>query len=163
MKTQFKISLLMLITSVMCYGQRHQILKKSIEVDKNASIVLNFENIYVAIEESTDGKIYFDYKIEFDGYSKKDIQKKLDEVSAEVSNFDNGITLKVKSEKQITFEQYAFKTEHGIHIDDDLFDKKSDTVFRKSKDSLLREIKYNNRAHQGIGRIKPIIKYKSVA
>lgn len=135
----------MLITSVMSYGQSHQILKKSIEVDKNASVVLNFENIYVAIEESTDGKIHFDYKLEFEGYSKKDIQKKINEVSAEVSNFDNGITLKAKSKNQITFETIKFKADHGITMNDDFFDTKKDSIIRKSKDSLLAEIRVNNR------------------
>jgi len=103
MKTQFKCLVLMLIISALNYAQSHQILKKSFEVDKNTSVVLNFENIYVAIEESTDGKIHFDYAMEFEGYSKKAIQEKLKEITAEVSNFDNGITLMAKSKNQITF------------------------------------------------------------
>lgn len=147
MKTQFKILTLMLITSAMSYGQRHQILKKSIEVEKNTSVVLNFENIYVAIEESTDGKIHFDYKIEFEGYTKKEIQKKLREVDAEVTNFDNHVTLKAKSLNQITFQSFKLTSDHGLYIDDDLFNKKNDTVIRKTKDSLLKQIRFNNRTY----------------
>ena len=145
MKTQFKILLLMLITSAIGYGQRHNILKESISVDKNSSIILNIENIYVAIEESTDGKIHFDYSIEFDGYSKKEIEKKLDEIIAEVSNFDNGVTLKAISKSQITFETFEFKAEHGISIDDKYFSKNKESIIRKSKDSLLKEMRVNNR------------------
>jgi len=145
MKTQFKILLLMLITSAMSYSQSHQILKRSVEVDKNTSIVLNFDNIYVAIEESTDGKIHFDYSLEFDGYSKKDVQKQLDMISAKVTNFDNGVTLKAKSDNQITFERIQFTAAHGISIDERNFNSKKDTIIRKSKDSLLIEIKKNNK------------------
>ena len=145
MKNQFKILTLLLITSAMSYGQRHQILKRSVEVDKNTSVVLNFENIYVAIEESIDGKIHFDYSLEFDGYSKKDTQKQLGMISAKVTNFDNGVTLKAKSGNQITFETFKFTAEHGISIDERYFNSKSDTIIRKSKDSILKELKKNNR------------------
>lgn len=145
MKTQFKVLALMLITSALGFGQRHLILKESIEVDKNSSIILNIENIYVAIEESTDGKIHFDYSIEFDGYSTKDIEKKLDELSAEVSNFNNGVTLKAKSDNQLSFETIQFKTDHGITMNDSYFEKKKDVFTRKSKDSLLAEIRKQNK------------------
>ncbi|MBC2845973.1 hypothetical protein [Winogradskyella flava] len=145
MKTQFKCLVLMLIISALNYAQSHQILKKSFEVDKNTSVVLNFENIYVAIEESTDGKIHFDYAMEFEGYSKKAIQEKLKEITAEVSNFDNGITLMAKSKNQITFARFELKTDHGLYIEDDLFSLKKDSIIRKAKDSLLAEIRYNNR------------------
>jgi hypothetical protein len=156
MKLKFKIVVLMLIISTLSYAQRHRILKQSIVVDKNSSVILNIENIYVAIEESTDGKIHFDYSIEFDGYSKNDIQKKLDEVSAEVSNFDNAVTLKAKSENQLTFETIQFKSEYGITLADDYFKKSKDTVIRKSKDSLVSEIRRNNRLDWGKSPLKYI-------
>ncbi|MFP4845532.1 hypothetical protein [Winogradskyella sp. PE311] len=145
MKNQFKILTLMLITSAMSYGQRHQVLKKSVEVDKNTSVVLNFQNIYLAIEESTDGKIHFDYAMEFEGYSKKNIQKKLDELVAEVSSSDNHVTLTAKSINQITFSYFELKSDHGLYIEGDFFDMKKDSVIRKSKDSLLSQIRKNNR------------------
>ncbi len=145
MKQQSKILILILITSAMSYAQSHRILNESIEVNENSSIVLNFENIYVAIEESTDGKIHFDYVMEFEGYSNKVIQEKLKELTTKVSNFDNGVTLTAKSEKQITFETFEFKTDFGITYDGDLLNKKNDTIIRKSKDSLVSEIKINNR------------------
>ena len=145
MKTQFKALLLMLITSTMSYGQRHQILKKNIEVDKNTSVVLNFENVYVAIEESTDGKIHFDYALEFEGYTKKQIQEKLDAIKVEVSDSDNHVTLQARSKSQVTFHSFSLTSDHGLYIDDDFVNWKKDTIIRKSKDSLLKEIKNNNR------------------
>ena len=144
MKNQFKMLWLMLITSAVTYGQRHQILKESIAVDKNTSIVLNFENIYVALEESTDGKIHFDYKLEFEGYSKKQIKSTLDGLKAEVTNANNIVNLDAKSLSQITFQSFTLVSEHGLYIDEDFIGFKSDTVIRKSKDSLLREIRKNN-------------------
>ena len=116
MKTQFKFLALMLITSVLSYGQKHQILKESIAVDKNSSILLNFENVYVAIEESTDGKIHFDYKLEFEGYSKNQIKEKIEGLKAEVTHADNRVTLDVKSLNQITFRTFALTSDHGLYI-----------------------------------------------
>jgi len=146
MKNQFKMLWLMLITSAVTYGQRHQILKESIAVDKNTSIVLNFENIYVALEESTDGKIHFDYKLEFEGYSKKQIKSTLDGLKAEVTNANNIVNLDAKSLSQITFQSFTLVSEHGLYIDDDFIGSKNDTVIRKSKDSLLQQIRKNNRS-----------------
>ena len=146
MKNQFKMLLLILITSAVTYGQRHQILKESITVDKNTSIVLNFENIYVALEESTDGKIHFDYKLEFEGYSKKQIKSTLDGLKAEVTNANNIVNLDAKSLSQITFQSFTLVSEHGLYIDDDFIGSKNDTVIRKSKDSLLQQIRKNNRS-----------------
>ncbi|WP_179376559.1 hypothetical protein [Winogradskyella wichelsiae] len=145
MKKPFKILILLLITSVLSHAQSHRILKESIAVDKNTSIVLNFENIYVALEESTDGKIHFDYVMEFEGHSKKDIQERLKDVTAEVSNFENHITLTAKSKSQMSFESYEFKKEYGITYNDDFLSEKKDSIIRKSKDSLLKIIRYNNR------------------
>ena len=156
MKTPFKCLVLMLIISAMAYGQQHQILKESIEVNKNSSIVLNFENVYVAIEESTDGKIHFDYSIEFDGYSKKEVQKKLDEVSAKVSNFDNGITLTAQSKSQITFRHFQLKSDQILYIDDDFVNWRKYAIIRKSKDSLLKEIRHNNRTQWSKNPLKYI-------
>ena len=144
MKTLFKSILLLLITSASCYAQRHVVLNKSFDVDKNTSVILNFDNIYVAIEESTDGKIHFDYVLEFQGYSKKAIQKFLNEVKVEATSFDNNITLEARSENKISFETFALKSPYGISIKDDYFKSKSDTIVRKSKDSLLNEIRKNN-------------------
>jgi hypothetical protein len=145
MKTQFKCLMLVLITSAMSYGQRHQILKKIVDVNKDASVILNFENVYVAIEESTDGKIHVDYLMEFEGFSKKDVQEKLDQVTAELTNSDDHITLNVKSKQQITFTTYELKGDHGLYIEGDFLGDNNDSIVRKSKDSLLKEIVENNK------------------
>ena len=144
MKNQFKMVLLMLIISAISNAQRHQILKKSEEVSNDASVILNFENVYVAIEESTDGKMHIDYLMEFEGFSKKEIQKKLDQVTANLTHSDQHITLNVKSEQQITFASYELKGDHGLYIEGDFLGTKNDSVIRKSKDSLLKEIIENN-------------------
>lgn len=145
MRTQFRILLLMLITSVISYGQRHNILKESIEVNKNTSIVLNLENIYVAIEESTDGKIHFDYSMEFDGYSKKDVKIVLNELTIKLLNIDSIIRLEAKSENKIDIESFKFKTDYGITFTGSLLGKKKDSIIQKTKDSLLTEMRLNNR------------------
>jgi hypothetical protein len=146
MKTQFKSLLLIFITSASCYAQRHRIVDKSFEVDKNTSIVINLDNVAVAIEESTDGKIHFDYVMEFDGFSKKKIQEFIDNVKIEVSNSSNHISLIAKSVSKVDFERIEFNAPQGISMSDIYFKPKLDEISRKSKDSLLKEIRFNNRS-----------------
>lgn len=147
MKTKFKLLLLILITSAMGYSQTHRILQKSIDVDRNSTIILNFENTYVAIEESSDNQIHFEYVMEFDGYSKKEIQDKIDGIKAEVTSYDNIVTLNATSKQQVTFVTYEFKGDYGISFEDDFFSSKKDSVIRKSKDSLLAQIRKNNKTN----------------
>ncbi|MDY2587244.1 hypothetical protein [Winogradskyella aquimaris] len=147
MKNQFKILVLILITSAMSYSQTRRILQKHIDVDKNTSVILNFENIYVAIEESSDNQIHFEYVMEFHGYSKKEIQDKIDGIKAEVTSYDNIVTLNATSKQQVTFVTYEFKGDYGISFEDDFFSSKKDSVIRKSKDSLLAQIRKNNKTN----------------
>ncbi len=144
MKTIFNYVGLLLITTVMGFAQSHQILKKSVEVDRLSKVNLNVENIYLAIEESTDGKVHFDYTIEFDGYSKKAIKEKLNGLNTEVITEDLNVTLNAKSLGQISFQGFVLTSGHGLYMEDDFMRKRSDSVMRKSKDSLLKEIRKNN-------------------
>lgn len=148
------IVLLMLITSITLTAQRHRVIQKEFDVDKNSSIVLNLDNISVAFEESTDGKIHFDYVMEFDGYSKKKMKTMLEEIEVEVMGSKELVSLKAKSKSQIAVETMAFNTPHGISINDIGFKTKKDSIIRKSKDSLLREINLHNRL-----RLKNNMKY----
>ena len=138
------IILLMLITSITLTAQRHRVIQKEFEVDKNSSIVLNLDNISVAFEEATDGKIHFDYVMEFDGYSKKKIKAILEEVEIEATGSAEIVSLKAKSKSRVNVETFEFDSPHGISIRDVFFNSKKDTAVRKSKDSLLTEINRNN-------------------
>lgn len=143
MKNQVLI-LLMLITSTTLIAQRHRVIQKEFGVDKNTSIVLNLDNIAVAFEESTDGKIHFDYVMEFDGYSKKKRQVLIDNIKVEVTGSYDVVSLKAKSKSKIGVATMEFNTPHGISINDSNFKlgfkSKKDSITRKSKDSLLKEI-----------------------
>ena len=147
MKTPFKCLLLMLITSATALAQRHQILDKSVALDKTVAVQLNIENIYLAIEESTDGSIHFDYAIEFEGYSKKAINEKLNGLKTDVVITDKQVTLDAKSLSQISFQSFVLTSDHGLYLEDDFGGIKTDTIFRKSQDALLKEIQKNNRTN----------------
>ncbi|MFD1063412.1 hypothetical protein ACFQ1Q_09165 [Winogradskyella litorisediminis] len=153
MKNQFTF-LLIFITSVSVFAQRHRIIQKEFEVNKNTSIVLNLDNISVAFEEATDGKIHFDYVMEFDGYSKKKISAMIDEIEVEATGSAEVVSLKAKSKRRVNIETFQFNSPHGISIRDVHFNSRKDTIVRKSKDSLLREINQNNRP-----RLKTNLKY----
>jgi len=144
----FKICVLMLITSVSMFGQNklfaHQetVYSEDFSVEKNDTAILNLENTTVAIENSTDGKIHFDYVIEFSSYSKKDIQSFIKDIKVEASQFENNITLNASSIQNISRVAYELETAFGLTLDDNIFGfgKVNDTIYRKSKDSLVNEI-----------------------
>lgn len=154
MKTPFKFLVLMLITSVTVQAQRHRVIQKSAEANKSTSVIFNLDNIAVAFEESTDGKIHFDYVMEFDGYSKKKMKSIIDSVSVEVSNSDNHITLKAKSNTLVGFETFQFETSEAITMNNVFRTPNLDSIVRKSKDSLSKELQSKNS-----GTLKNPLKY----
>ncbi|WP_179335256.1 hypothetical protein [Winogradskyella costae] len=149
MKTPFKLLALMLITSVMLNAQQHKIHTESFTADRNTTAIFNLDNITVALEESTDGKLHVDYIMEFDGYSKTEINTFLEEIKVEVGKFDNHITLSASSKNKISIETYEFKTTDAITVNQSFFESKKDSVSRKSLDTLRLEIEQNNHSIQG--------------
>ena len=132
----------MLITSSFAFGQKSTLYDQSFNVNKSATVIFNLENTAVAIEESTDGKVHFNYSIEFNRYSKKEIAKFIEQINVEVNQFDNHITLKASSANKIADQAYEFDTTNGIVIDSVFFKQKNqeNKSFRKSKDSILNEV-----------------------
>ena len=149
MKVRYRFLALILITSVMLNAQQHKIHSESFTTDKTTTAIFNLENVTVALEESIDGKVHVDYIMEFDGYSKKEINSFLDEIKVEVGKFDNHITLNASSENKISIETYEFKTTDAITINQSFFESKKDSVSRKSLGTLRLEIEQNNHSIQG--------------
>ena len=59
MKNQFKLLLLMLITSAMGFGQVKEIFKKSYDAKNLKTLSLDLDGAYVQIDESPDNKVHF--------------------------------------------------------------------------------------------------------
>ncbi len=144
----------MLITSLSVFAQRETVYSEQFSADKNTTAIFNLENTTVSIETSTDGKVHFDYTLEFDGYSKKDIEEKLENIKVKATKFDNHITLVSNSVTQISTVTYAYDSPNGLVLDYDGSQKATDSIVRKSKDSIIDEIRYNN-----FGKIKAPFKY----
>jgi hypothetical protein len=79
MKTlQFKLWMLLLISSLTLVAQKENIYKKSYKTDKNTTALLKLTGGTVKIETSPDDNFYLEYNIEFNNYSKrKKLLKKL--------------------------------------------------------------------------------------
>ncbi|WP_347924725.1 hypothetical protein [Pontimicrobium sp. SW4] len=141
MKTLFNI-LLLLITVTHIHAQKHKVLQKVFETDLNTTAVFNLTGVNVKIQPSIDGKMHFDYELNFKNYSKKEIKEELDKIEVEVTKFDNNIHLESNS---ISSVHTSFNVEPhiGVVLEDDFF-KKSDSIVstfkRKTKDSILRQV-----------------------
>ncbi|MFD2916384.1 hypothetical protein [Psychroserpens luteus] len=150
----FKICLLMLITSGALFAQKKTVYSESFSADKKTTAIFNLENTTVSIENSTDGKVHFDYTLEFDGYSNKEIEEKLRNIKVEATKFENHITLISNSVTQISDVTYAYTAPEGLVYDYENSKTSNDTIVRKSRDSIVEEIRYN-----AFGKIKAPFKY----
>ena len=137
-----KILVLMLITSITTFAQNELIYSKSFDINSSTTAIFNLENTAVAIEESIDDKIHFDYKIEFKNYSKKEIKSFLDNIKVEATMFENNITLDAKNATKVSQTSYAFDTPFGLTLESGFFktDSMTQKSMRKSKDSIIKLI-----------------------
>lgn len=149
MKTLFKICLLMLITSVSLNAQDfRKVSSKSIPATKDMSVVFNFKNTSVIIEEATDGKVSYDYSMEFTGYTRKQIGEALKKVNIKSAHSDNHITLEVNSDKAMLLVNYSVDDASKLLFQpkkSSFNTKSNDTIVRVSKDSLLKVIQQNRK------------------
>ena len=150
----FKICVLMLITSGSIFAQKKTVYAKSFSTDENTTAIFNLENTTVSIEASTDGKVHFDYSLEFDGYSKKEMEEQLVKIQVEATKFENNITLVSNSVTKISDVTYAYDAPNGLVLDFDGFQNRNDSIVRKSRDSIIKEIRYN-----AFGKINAPFKY----
>jgi hypothetical protein len=115
-------------------------------VDAKTEAIFNLKNTTVLIEPSTDGKMHFDYEVNFENYSKKDINSILSNISVTAEKFENTITLVSKNITKTPRVAIRYKADNGLTMSDDLFGFKSKDslkVYRKSKDSLIRMMNDN--------------------
>jgi hypothetical protein len=152
----FKICGLILITSASLFAQTKTVYSERFSADNNTTAIFNLENTTVSIETSTDGNVHFDYTLEFDGYSKKDIEEKLKTIKVEATKFENHITLVSNSVTQISNVTFAFESTKGLGLVYDIKQILNDSIVRKSKDSIIAEIRYN-----AFGKINAPFKYFS--
>jgi hypothetical protein len=98
MKLLFKLQYLILyLVCIQSYAQTKQVFQKVLPVNAKTEAIFNLKNTTVLIEPSTDGKMHFDYEVNFENYSKKDINRILSKISVTAEKFKNTITLVSKN------------------------------------------------------------------
>ncbi len=139
MKNQFKVLLLMLITSAIGNTQVNEIFKKSYDTTDLASVYLHLNGTYVEFSESEDDKVHFDYTLEFENYSKKEVESKLNEIKIEAIIKDGVLEFKTSGSEAKNDVSYSLEALYGIEFEGDFinFKEKSNRVFRKSKQYFL--------------------------
>lgn len=139
MKHQFKILVLMLITSAMAYGQVREIFKNSYDIKDLDYISLNLNGTYVEFSLSQDDNIHFDYTLEFENYSKKEIESKLNDIKTEAKIVDGVLEFSTNGSKVKSEVSYSFVTSYGLIYDLDFKNngKKSKREFRKPKEYFI--------------------------
>lgn len=141
---RYKILMLFILVSTSLIAQKQVVYQKSYDVNKNSTLNLDITNTTVGIEHSTDGKIHFDYGLEFENYSKKEIKEIIDGINIKTSQIGDHINLEVNSITKINRVDYSFKENISLVYKPDSTEinkKINKKEYRKSKDSLLREIR----------------------
>lgn len=139
MKNQFKLLLLILITSAIGNAQVKEIFNKSYDAKDLKSLNLQFNGTYVELSLSEDDKVHFDYTLEFENYSKKELESKLNEIKAEATIKDGVLEFKTSGSEAKNDVSYSLETLYGIEFEGDFinFKEKSNREFRKSKQYFL--------------------------
>ncbi|WP_179350004.1 hypothetical protein [Winogradskyella pacifica] len=110
MKTLFKITVLMLITSFQVYAQTETeteteiLYSKSYETNQSTTALLEFRGSSVEIYKSPDDKFHIEYIIEFINYPNRKKKEARERVNIESDLVNNQITLVDKSK----FSMYRF-------------------------------------------------------
>lgn len=127
-------------------SQNKSVFKKSLPVSSKSILVLNLNKTSLILEKSTSNKIEFDYSIEFNNYSKKQIREYLAKISIDAKKQGENVVLKANGPSSSSSVNYYLGCNVSIIGD---FGKKrvEDKNYRKSKDSLLREIKDRGKAN----------------
>ncbi|RCW91586.1 hypothetical protein [Winogradskyella arenosi] len=139
MKTLFKITAMMLITSLPVQSQIKDIFKKSYDATNLKNLVLDLEGTFVEIGASDDNKVHFDYTIEFENYSSKEIDKILKVIKPESQIVNDKLEFKSKGNNISGDVTYSIETLYGITFEGDYINFKEPTtkMFRKSKQYFL--------------------------
>jgi len=135
MKNQFKILLLMLITSWSINAQKHDVYNMSFDAQNIKILDLDLDGTYVGIEESKDDKIYFEYSIEFDNYSKKEIEKQLEDINTSAQIVEDKLIFKTSSTNVLSDVVYSIESLFGITFEGNniSFKEPTNKHWRKSK------------------------------
>ncbi|MFD1016554.1 hypothetical protein [Winogradskyella rapida] len=139
MNTLFKITALMLITSLPVQSQIKEIFKKSYDATNLKNLVLDLEGTFVDIRASDDNKVHFDYTVEFENYSSKEIDEILKVIKPESQIVNDKLEFKSKGNNISGEVTYSIETLYGITFEGDYINFKEPTtkMFRKSKQYFL--------------------------
>lgn len=142
----FIYSILFLFVFNSTFSQTEEvILRKSFEVNSNTVLNLDLDNVAILFEESTDGKIHFDYTMKFGRYSKRKREIIKKQAKVKVSKKNDLINLTVTNSMFVGINHKTYFTMDSLTsaIKGYMETVKKKKYVYKTKDSLLKEIKYS--------------------
>jgi hypothetical protein len=118
-------------------------LNKSYGANENTILNLDLTNVAILLEESTDGKIHFDYEITFGRYSKRKREMIKDQVDVSTQKRNDLITLKVNNSIFFGLNHHRYisfdSLKEAVKDYAKTFNKPKNEY--KTKDSLIHEIR----------------------
>lgn len=133
---QFKLWLLMFLSSATLLAQKENIYSKNFKTDKNTTALLKLKGGTVKIESSPDENFYVEYNVVFDNYPKRKKKGIIEKIEIEAQMSDNHITLVDKS--KIYFNARLNAMLGNLYKKDT---SKVKNYNKKSKQDLIEEIK----------------------
>ena len=133
---QFKLWLLMFLSSATLLAQKENIYSKNFKTDKNTTALLKLKGGTVKIESSPDENFYVEYNVVFDNYPKRKKKGIIEKIEIEAQMSDNHITLVDKS--KIYFNARLNAMLGNLYKKDTSIVKNYN---KKSKQDLIEEIK----------------------
>lgn len=139
MTTIFRLIIILGMISGLSQAQVQTIFQENFDAKNLETLKLDLNASSVMIEESDDDKVHFDYKISFENYSKKEIEKFLEQINVSSQIIGNELQFETNSENVLGEVVYNLETLYGITFDGDhiVFKERDNREFRKSKHYFL--------------------------
>ena len=145
MKLCYKILIVIAFLPLIIYSQTYQVYKESFDAGDFETLDLDLNNSSVVIEKSNDNRIHFDFSIQFNNYTKKEIESILK--NANITSEIDGNQLNFKAGSDNFFSGTALSFQNGLVLELNKNEKSTDTskVNRKSKEDILALIKLSKK------------------
>lgn len=126
--------------------EKHTIYKESFTTDSKTTLFLDLGSNAVRFYKSKNDQVHISYTMEFNNYRKKNVKRWIDRANYTGEKTNNKITFSTKSTNSNQYREYRVEDylEKRLERNKDTV-VTNKTVYRKSVDSMYKEIKYSQR------------------
>lgn len=137
MKAFYKILLVIAFLPLNINSQTYQVFKKSFDTETFETLNLDLENSHLLIEKSEDDKVHFSLTMEFQNYSKKEIESALEDANISTKVDNRQLILKTRSDNLMSRSVLSVENSLILESSKDKNTPINTKKYRESKQHIL--------------------------